>query len=164
MCALQGFVMQRVHLEVSVDYHQFYLMDAVANPPAPTEWSEEDIRNRAKVAPHIIVVCPVRDFTVPVTIEVHDVPPKVELDAWQHVVECSIALPSGQCSVEECMGPSRHLIPVAPGDYRALLLYAGLNTLSEDEFEGGDHYIILLWQASPCPLRVLKHWEEQEIT
>ncbi len=150
--------MQRVFLEVSVDYTQFYLMDAVANPPAPTDWSEDDVRNRAKVAPYIVVVCPVRDFTVPVTIEIHETAPVADMDAWQHIVECSLALPSGQCAVEECTGSLSYILRVAPGDYRALLLYAGLDTLREDEFEGDDHYSILLWQAPPCPLRVLKRW------
>src|SRR5689334_1399186 len=150
--------MQHVELEVSIDYHQFYLMDAVAEPDAPEDWSNTDVSNRAKVATNIIVVCPVRDFTVLVTVEVHDAEPEVDLEEWQHVVECSIALPSGKCSIEECTGDLQYILNVTPGTYRALLLFAGLDTLSEDEFEGDDHYTILLWQAEPCPLRVLKQW------
>lgn len=87
--------MHRAELLVFADFHQFYLMDGGVAPEAPIEWSDQDINLRVKVASNVVVVCPVRNMSVPVTIEVCSAEPSVNLDEFDQVVRCSINLPTG---------------------------------------------------------------------
>jgi hypothetical protein len=64
---------------VAVDYRQFYLWDAGVNPSAPTDYSDDDVSRMVKVAPNVVVIQPVRDFAVPVQLELHDHDPGIEL-------------------------------------------------------------------------------------
>ena len=41
---------QQFTFEVFADYHQFYVQDGGINPEAPTDWTDEDVERRAKVA------------------------------------------------------------------------------------------------------------------
>ena len=61
-------MMQRQSFDVSADYHQFYLWDRGMTPEAPTDYSEEDVRRRIKVGPHVVVIQPARNTTVPVEV------------------------------------------------------------------------------------------------
>jgi hypothetical protein len=150
--------MKTLETTLFADYFQFYLMDGEAQPPIPEEWTEEDIATMAKVAPNLVVVCPVRNMTVPVRIVVLDGEPgDLEPNADQ-VVECSLALPSGQLRVEECTGPTVGALDVDPGTYTVRILYRGLDTIDESGLEGEDHYEVLLWSGEATPLRVLKQW------
>ena len=46
---------------VFADYRQFYLRDPATDPPAPTDYTDEDVRRRLKVAPELVVVQPARN-------------------------------------------------------------------------------------------------------
>ena len=83
-------------VKVFADYHQFYVWDAGAQPAAPEDYSAEDVERRVKVAPHVIVVQPVRNMEVPVELEVHASDPGFDEAQWDHIVECSLDLPSGK--------------------------------------------------------------------
>lgn len=122
-----------------------YLVDKQMAPSIPEHWTNEDVAVRAKVADYLIIMCPVRNMIVPVTVEVHEIEPSEDLSRWDHVVKCSIELPSGQVLVDECTGDAVARVQVGPGCYQARLLYGGLDTLSPDGFEGNDCYKITLW-------------------
>jgi hypothetical protein len=153
--------MKTLDITLFADYFQFYLMDAEVQPSIPEEWTEEDIATMAKVAPNLVVVCPIRNMTVPVRILVLDgEPDSLEADADQ-VVECGLALPSGKLSVEECTGGTVGALDVEPGTYGVRILYHGLDTLDESGLEGDDHYEVQLWPSEVSALRVLKRWSAQ---
>src|SRR5687767_13813969 len=95
---------QTLRAELFADYFQFYVWDKGALPDAPTDWTEEDVVNRLKAAPHVVVVCPVRNMTVPVKLEVFASEPELRSDLWDHIAECSLELPSGQLELHECTG------------------------------------------------------------
>src|SRR5437899_9277800 len=99
-------VLQRFEADVFADYFQFYLWDKVADPPAPVDWTDQDESNRLKAEPNVAVVCPVRNMTVPVTIEVLGGAPDYSLEQWDHVAECSLELPSGVLELHQCAGGS----------------------------------------------------------
>ena len=50
-------VVRRQSAEVFADYKQFYVQDAGIDPPAPEDWTDDDIANRSKVAENVVVVC-----------------------------------------------------------------------------------------------------------
>ena len=142
-------IRHRCQLEIFADYHQFYVWDPqVSKQQAPEQWSDQDIANRAKVAPGVVVICPVRDMKVPVEVSIWDSEPQVIFGAWQHVVEAPLAT-SGLIEIHECTGGSLAQFSVDPGDYTVRALYRGLDTLSDDGLEGKDNYHIQIWR-SPC--------------
>jgi len=105
-----------------------------------------------------VVIQPSRNMTVPVEIEVSDVPPTLAFENWDHVAEASIELPSGRLEIHECTGGSIDVLPVAPGTYRVRAYFGGLDTLSDDGLDGDDQYSIFLWPAPFAPIEILKQY------
>ncbi|GJE62118.1 hypothetical protein [Methylobacterium trifolii] len=143
---------------IFADYHQFYLWDHGASPDAPTGYTEEDTVRRIKTGPFVVVVQPERNMDVPVDFEITDAPPDLDLDAWDHVAEASLDLPSGRLEIHECTGGSVDVLAVSAGTYRVRTYHGGLGTLSEDGLDGDDHYRIVLWPAPVADLAVLKQY------
>ncbi len=152
--------MQQQTFNLFADYNQFYLWDEDINPDTPTKWTDEDVARRLKVAPNIVVVCPIRNTTVPVTVEIHDAEPSSDVEKWDHIAECSLDLPSGKLQIHECTGGSVARFTVPPGTYRVRVFYGALGQLCDDGLEGKDHYSVVLWLAPPIELRVIKQYSE----
>src|SRR6266403_3234325 len=141
----------RCRLGVFADYHQFYVWDPeTSGCHAPEDWSDKDIADRAKVAPGVVVICPVRNMEVPVEVGIWNSEPQVIFDAWQHVIEAPLAT-AGLIEIHECTGGSHAVFSIEPGDYIVRALYRGLDTLSKDGLEGKDFYEIQIWK-SHCDL------------
>jgi hypothetical protein len=145
--------------EVSVDYQQFYLQDAEVYPDAPTDWNDEDVERRAKVAPNVVVVCPLRNDTVRAELVIDSHPATSSRDA-DHVVMCALEVPSGVLQVHECTGGECLRVNIEPGTYAVLLEFFRLATISEDGFEGDDLYRMTLWPSEPRSLQVIKAWPQ----
>ena len=153
-------VVRRQSAEVFADYKQFYVQDAGIDPPAPEDWTDDDIANRSKVAENVVVVCPLRNVTVPVDVVLHDSePPPGNLNP-DHVVECSLALPTGRLQVHECTGGEVLNWELPPGTYCVRLSYFGLATIASNGLEGGDFYVVELWQGPSGVLSVRKSWRQ----
>lgn len=143
---------------VSADYHQFYLWDRGMTDQAPEEYNEEDVRRRIEVGPHVVVIQPARNTTVPVEVEIHDADPGFDPSVWDQVAEASLHLPSGRLQAHECTGGPVAEFTVAPGWYRVRALFGGLDTIDEAGLTGGDYYRAVLWPAPPAEVRVVKQW------
>jgi hypothetical protein len=146
-------------LGIFADYHQFYIWDPkTSGRRAPEEWSDKDVANRAKTAPGVVVICPVRNMEVPVKVGIWDSEPQVIFDHWQHVIEAPLRT-MGHIEVDECTGEPQAGFAVEAGDYTVRALYRGLDTLSEDGLQGKDFYEIQIWK-SPCTgLRIIRRWD-----
>lgn len=142
------------------DYFQFYVQDENAKGDLSESWTKEAVANLLALAPGVIGVGTVRNMFVPVTVDVLDALPDLELSKWDHVVECDIEVPSGRLVVAGCTDyfPDAARIRVTPGHYRARITYGDLDRLSEDHLEGEDHYHVALCLAPPGGLRVLKQY------
>lgn len=148
---------QSVSLKVFADYNQFYIWDREASDQmAPEDWTDEDVEARAKATPHVFVLSPVRNVEVPFVLEIHDSEPQFMSAEWDHIVEASIEIPSGQLEVHECTGGSLCEFRIDPGTYRVRALYKNLDSLSDDGLEGNDSYKATLWKAGKQEFRVLK--------
>lgn len=150
--------MQTHTFEIFADYHQLYLADDDVEEPMPGDVTDEDVRRRLAAAPHSVVIHTARNVDVPVTVHVHEREPSVDLEAWDHVAECSLAVPSGRIVIAGCTDylPDAARILVEPGSYRVRVCYGGLETLSEDGLDGDDHYVVDLWRGEPADVRVVK--------
>lgn len=145
--------------EIFADCRQFDLWDAERPPSTALDYTEREIARRIKVAPHLVVILPERSMTVPVGLEIGDGAPALDLDAWNHVAEASLDLPSGRLEIHECTGGSVAIVRLTPGCYRLRALYAGLGTLSADWLEGDDRCHLVLWPAPAAALSILKQHE-----
>ena len=148
-------------VQVFADYHQFYLQDGGVNPPAPEDWTDDDVANRVKVAQNVVVVCPIRDMEVPVEIELHNCHPGELGSEWDHIVHCFLALPTGHLQLHECTGGPVLDWHIEPGDYEVLVLLGGLATLSDDGLSGQDHYKVQVWPGRSAPLSVVRSWSPE---
>jgi hypothetical protein len=148
-------------IQVFADYNQFYVQDGGVNPPAPEDWTEHDIANRSKVAENIVVVCPLRNMIVPVEMALHDAEPSPERVSPDHVVDCSLSLPSGHLQIHECTGGSVLNWEIAAGTYRVRLVYFNLDTITSDGLEGADFYKVELWLGQPKELSVSRSWPNE---
>ena len=151
----------RASLQVFADYHQFYVQDGGIDPAAPEDWTEEDIARRAKVAENVVVVCPLRNMTVAVELEVYEQEPSIQWSKWDHAVICDLKLPTGRLQVHECTGGELLNWQVAPAQYRVALLFEGLATISQDGLEGSDRYYVLLWPGNEQDLSVIQEWQPE---
>jgi hypothetical protein len=141
---------------IFADYFQFYLRDHGAQPLAPDDYDEGDIARRIKAAPHIVVIQPERNMTVPVEVALAETAPADDFDGWDHVAEASLDLPSGRLEIHECTGGSVDVLAVTPGCHRVRAYFGGLDTIGADGLEGEDRYRIVLWPAAAGPVTVLK--------
>jgi hypothetical protein len=149
----------RCRLAIFADYHQFYVWDPQkSKQQAPEDWSDQDVANRAKIAPSVVVICPVRNMLVPVEVGIWDSEPQVIFDAWQHVIEAPLVT-EGLIEIHECTGGAHAHFTVERGDYTIRALYRGLDTLSEDGLEGKDFYEIQIWKSRCAGLRIIKQSE-----
>lgn len=151
--------MQTQRFKIFADYFQFYLWDETTAPEPPEVWSDEDCRRRIKVAPHVVVICPVRNMTVPVEIRIHEKEPSCDAEQWDHIAECSLNLPGGKLEIHECTGGSAGRFEVAPGCYRLRAQYGALDTLRDNHLDGDDHYLIDLWPGSGIDLKIVKNYD-----
>ena len=143
--------MLRHNIQVFADYFQFYIWDRDVSTIAPENYTDDDVLRRLKVAPNVVVIQPIRNTIVPVQVDLHDVDPGFEPTEWDHIVECSLDLPTGGLQIGECTGEPVLDLDIRPGSYRVRALFAGLETLSENGLEGTITIGLCSGSAHPFP-------------
>ena len=131
--------------QVSADYHQFYLMDAGAEPQIPQEVTDRDTLKRLRTAPHIVVFHTESASQVPV--QVAFVPEPCEAGGtWEHRAEFNISLPSGTAVLCGCTDyvPDCPRITVIASNHSGCAYFAG-------SAAGQERYCIMLWPAAAQP-------------
>lgn len=138
--------MPTYQLNLFADNFQFYLQDEDANGDLSDSWTPAAADNLLAIAPGIIGVGTVRNMTVPVTVEIRNDRPE-ERELWDKVNECAIEIPSGRLVIAGSTDyfPEAQRITVSPGKYTAQIYYGNLGSVSEDGYDGEDHYKVILW-------------------
>ena len=147
---------------LSADYFQFYLQDEQSNGDLSHSWTEQALSNMLAIAPGVVGVATVRNMDVPVEVEVLDSQPDNNFEAWNHVTETSLAVPSRQIVIAGCTDyfPDAARITVEPGTYRVRVYYGGLDSVDVWKLDGDDHYKVVLWlNADIAETKVLKRWK-----
>ena len=178
----------KVEWIVEFTHFQFELSDPEHAGDTDPGGDEEEGHLVAQLAPELM------DFTVLsprysryslVTVEVGESPPRVDLDEWDHAVECSLICPSGRIEIWTPTGDSVYCpvtrervdnyFEVEPAIYQALILFANYDSTvtrvraNEDNVEYGmaeipsdaeldrlDRYHIHFCPVSPIGTRLLK--------
>ncbi|MDZ4833227.1 MAG: hypothetical protein SGJ27_05435 [Candidatus Melainabacteria bacterium] len=138
--------MPSYQLNLFADNFQFYLQDEDANGDLSNSWTPAAADNLLAIAPGAIGVGTVRNMTVPVTVEIREDRPE-ERELWDKVNECSIDIKSGKLVIAGSTDylPEAQRITVSPGKYTAQIFYGNLGSVSEDGYDGEDHYKVILW-------------------
>lgn len=146
--------------DIFADYHQFYLTDADGGGDLPTDYTEEEFRNRIASADGVLVVTTARNMTVPVHVELHDAAPEIDMEAADHVVLGNLRT-EGELVIAGCTDylPDAARAKVPPGNLRAMVVFTGLGTLSEDGLDGEDRYVVHLWPSADTGVTVLRQWD-----
>jgi hypothetical protein len=151
--------MQRHDLQLFADYYQFYLQDDDSEYGDLAEaWTDEAMERALAVAPHVVGIGTARHVAVPVTIEIHESRPPIDLSTWDRVNLASLQVDTGRVAVAGCTDyfPDALRIKVAPGAYEVLVCYSGLSSVSNDGLEGDDRYWIALYPGNLQAVTVLK--------
>ncbi|MCY7346419.1 MAG: hypothetical protein LH614_09400 [Pyrinomonadaceae bacterium] len=141
----------KYEFQIYADYHQFYLEDE--NSPHETDkvWDlEGTAHNRMLgVGEGLIAVGTARYETVPVSVELHDSEPVLELEKYSRVNECSLQVKSDKMIISGCTEypPDAARIPIEPATYRVRILYGNLETV-KDDWEGEDFYVLQMWKTA----------------
>ena len=149
----------RRDLTALADGFQFHLRDADAAYSFPPEWPEAAMADRVFAVPSAIGILVAKNWFVPVAIEVVASSPEIDEEGWDHIVEATLALPSGRLVLAGGPGPGRDQPPVelpAPGSWRLLILMGNLDRTAVEAL-GDDYYKVMLWPGDG-PLVVRKRW------
>lgn len=147
---------------VAADYGQFYVYDAregLSDPRRLQTVDRESLGRGLGVARTFMAVFTSRQAgDVPVEVETLETKSSPDLDAWDHVVEGSIEVPSGRLVIGswDDTGPTLD-VTVTPGSCRVRVLAHGLGE-TDDPGEERDAYTLEVWTEPPSPPAVLKAW------
>ncbi len=132
-------------LEFAYDHGHLYVTDAGRH------WSEADVDVRMPRG---------ANFFVPLRVEGWGGRPPLDLDAWDHVVEFSLPVPSGKLALASG-GIDEVTVGIAPGAYRAR--WSGRNLSAAATWESDDNapdaYRLQLWPGpATAPRAEIKRW------
>ena len=141
--------MEIYSLEVFADYFLIYVGDGDSDADLSALISNESQNIRLVYTPNRVGIFTARNMSVPLTVEKLGSEPDIDLEDWDHVIECSISLPSGSLLVAGASDylPDATRISAQPGIYRLRIFYGGLDTVSQDGLDGNDKYRIVFWPA-----------------
>lgn len=142
---------------VYASHTQFYLADPEGPMRTDVVWDGAGLERRLGVTDGLVAVGTVGYCDVPVTVEIWEGEPVLDLEAWDHVAEVSLELRSGRVALGGVEGAVEHdPISVAPGWYRLRSSAVGLD--DADEMDGGDRYRLQLWPHPAAIPEVRKWW------
>lgn len=98
------------------------------------------------------------NWAAPLTLELWDERPPLELEDWDHVVECPFDAPIGTIAVEASGGGTPIEAEIPPGTYCARVSGAGF-IAGGGEIEGHERWRIQLWPAAEAEPTLLKDWD-----
>ena len=149
-----GLADRLYRFEVSAEFNQFYLKDELAK--GVVDWNEDECWNNFASDDGLISVGTNCDRIVPVEVYILNSEPPLDLRPWDHLVECTIAVPSGCLLVGGCFDDCETAgrIELNRGTYIARLCYG--NQYCDDHECCADYYVIKIWQSNDQTSRVIK--------
>jgi hypothetical protein len=153
---------KELNFSVFAEHFQFYLQDKDTDNSLSIYWDQNSREALFAMGEEIVGIATVRSMEVPVTVTLIQKRPKDEpLDDWDHVVEASITLPTGELLIWGPLSDETDSVNIKlePGTYGLRAYYGGLDEVDAEGFEGDDFYKIALWRTDKPPEpEVLKRW------
>jgi len=142
-------LIRKQEFQTLAEYHQFYLEDDNSPHNTGDIWNEKTVGLMLAVEEGLVAVGTARGLEVPVTVEIHDSEPGLELENYSRANECSLNVTADKIVILGCTDyqPDAERIEIEPGFYRVRVLYGNLESVI-DEWEGEDFYVLQLWKDS----------------
>lgn len=138
-----GALCRAYQFRLWAEFDQFYLQDEGVDQDVL--WTDQEVENNLALRPGTMAVGTPCDRVVPVEVQILTKQPQLNLELWDHVIECSIDVASGRLVVfgrcENFATATR--IKLQPGRYRVLVCY-GNQFPSEHHTDCSDHYLVML--------------------
>jgi hypothetical protein len=157
-------------LVVASDYGQIYVYDPEGTDQSSPQTEDDNSLQRSLDDAHesrrfvgydggtLNVLTPSQyNWEAPLTVEVFDEPPPIEVDGWDHIAEAPLPVPSGNLWFEASGGGPRHETTVPPGVYRARISGRGF-VAGVGEIEGRESWRVQLWPAAESAPELVKYW------
>lgn len=153
--------MSLYHFQLFADYFQFYLMDVKSNDDTSEIWSKEALENKLGILKNTLAVGTFRNVDVNVEIELCECEPTVNFEQWDQLTIGYFEIFSGECAVLGCTDylPDAKIITLKPGNYAALSLAKGLNTIVTEWEVADDLYKVMLWPSDQKVFKTLKNYQ-----
>lgn len=134
-------------LNLDTDYSQFYLVDGDRELSQSFWLDEEDFFSRIDSSNGVVVIRTERSGVLKVIVDVVDKKPDLgNQDSYDHIVECSIEIKSGNLMIKDCPDfQTIEDIKLPSGYYRVRICSANLSTVDSD-YSGDDYYRLVLWK------------------
>lgn len=134
-------------LNLDTDYSQFYLVDGDRELSQSFWLNEEDFFLRIDSSNGVVVIRTERSGVLKVIVDVVDKKPDLgNQDSYDHIVECSLEIKSGNLKIKDCPDfQTIKDIKLPSGYYRVRICSANLSTVDSD-FSGDDYYRLMLWK------------------
>lgn len=139
--------MQTFELNLFADYFQFYIQDDdIDVGDLSNAWTEDAVTNLLAETERAIGIGTVRNMDVPVYIQIDNELPNLNSDEWDKINETELKCETGRLVVAGCTDyyPDAQRIDLSPGNYKVVIGYKGLDTLSEDGLDGRDCYYLYI--------------------
>lgn len=158
-------------LELFADYYQIHLFDDGSVSDLGDAWTDEAVRDGLAVATDTMAVGTTVNVNVAVTLEVLEVAPEDDDSAeFDHVVEGSLQVPSGQLIVMGCTDyePEAARFGMAAGPVRVRVARSNLAEAerldmdSDDDPATMERLRLQVWPAPLDDLVVIKRWKPLE--
>ncbi|MET8361586.1 HAD family phosphatase [Micromonospora sp. NPDC005171] len=152
------------------DYHQVHVFDDGSTTDLGDAWTDEAVANQLAVGEDALAVGTVVNVFVEVIVEVLDRSPKDDSADFDHVVEASVHVPSGQLVVMGCTDyePDAARVPVPAGWLRVRVAGSNLDAAqrvgidSDNDAATTEQVRIQVWPDEHGDVRLLKQWRPAE--
>ena len=147
--------------ELFADYFQLYLMDEAADDDTSEIWTDQALGAKLAVSENTLAIGTFRNVDVNFEVQVLAHEPTIDLDEWDHVSLGHVKFPSGKFAVFGCTDylPDAKRIELPKGQYSALSLARGLDSIEKEWEDADDFYKVILWPSTTNEFRVLKQYE-----
>jgi hypothetical protein len=148
-------------LKFFTEYYQFYIRDK--NSKAKTDsdifWTAEASEDKMAVEEGLLGISVAKYAEINVQVNIHpQEQPVFNLQAYGHIVEASIEVPSGVLQILNCTAMELQVeINIAPGTYTVRASSANLSTVKADT--GNDFYVIDIYPSLKKERAVIKNFQ-----
>ncbi len=142
------------------DYFQLYLMDEAVDDDTSEIWTESALEAKLGISRNTLAIGTFRNVDVNLEVMVVEQEPTISLVDWDHASLGHVNLPSGKCAVLGCTDylPDAKRIELPKGQYAALSLAKGLDSIQAHWEDADDFYKVILWPSKNKELKVLKRY------
>ncbi len=146
-------------LNFFTEYYQFYILDAEtkASTDAPDFWCSTAEPRRLAIGEGLLGVTVAKYAKIKVDVKILNTEPAIE-DNANHVVETSLAIPSGILQIKDCTAYDTILeVNLEKTSHQIRISSFNLGAVKNDV--GKDYYKVEIWKAMPKQTLILKEWK-----